>query len=354
MKLNKIIIENYRGYYGKNEIEFNNGEKGKHIDLIIARNDTGKTTFLNAIYWCLYGKEQFYNSKNSNQRVMSNKKIIETPIGEKLNFSVTLVFSDDKGPKVEITRQRIFKRARDEDNDLKIIQDGEDRFFGMEINKKGTGFEKINYLENFISSQIPEGISPFFLLDGEQLKAIFTSDINYKIKDAIEKVANIKSINGLIENLSRLDRNYSSMKSGIDPNYGAIQARIDKADATITKTKADLEEWMKEKESLKKQISELDDYLQNHNETVVRELGAREQNLRGTIGRADEDRKESEEKLNNMVIKAYILKIGKKSLLETSDKFNEIIEGGNFPPAVDPSHVLQLIKRRECICGTKI
>ncbi len=74
MKLSKVIIENYRGFYGKNIIEFDVEKKDKNINLIIARNDTGKTTFLNAIYWCLYGEEQFYITKKSNKRIMSNKK----------------------------------------------------------------------------------------------------------------------------------------------------------------------------------------------------------------------------------------------------------------------------------------
>jgi len=354
MKLSKIIIENYRGFYGKKIIEFNTNKKNKHIDLIIARNDTGKTTFLNAIYWCLYGEEQFSSSKNSNKRIMSNKKIIETPIEEKLNFSVSLVFNDEKGPKFEITRQRVFKRARDEDNDLKIIPDGEDIFFGMKLNSKGTGFDTIEHIENFVVSNIPKGISSFFLLDGEQLKAIFTSDINYKIKGAIERVANIESINGMIENLQQLDRKYSNMKSGIDPNFGVIQREIDRCQEKIEQAEKGLELNLKEKEKLRKELSELVSFLQNHNEAVVREYGLREKQLREETVRADDERKELEQELNRSVIQAYILHNAKGALRKTSNKFNEVIEGGNFPPAVDPSHVLQLIKRHQCICGTKI
>jgi DNA sulfur modification protein DndD len=38
----------------------------------------------------------------------------------------------------------------------------------------------------------------------------------------------------------------------------------------------------------------------------------------------------------------------------TLDKFNEIISGGSFPPAVDPAHVLSLLKIGQCICGREI
>lgn len=354
MKLSKVVIENYRGFFGKNIIEFEAHEKAKNISLVIARNDTGKTTFLNAIYWCLYGEEQFYSTKNSNKRIMSNKKIIETPIEGKLKLSVSLLFNDDKGPKYEITRERIFRRAQDDDNDLKIIPQGEDVFYGLERNTGGGGFENMEHINDFISSQIPKGISSFFLLDGEQLKAIFTSDINYKIKDAIERVANIDSINGMIANLQDLDRKYSGMKSGIDSNFGAIQKSIDVCDARIEDKEKNLKEIMKENEKLKKTMLELSDFLQNHNEAVIRQYGSQEKRIREENENIGEYKKNDEAELNRLVVQSYILKNSENSLKATVKKFTDIIEGGTFPPAVEPAHILQILKRKECICGTRI
>jgi len=248
MKLSKITINDYRGFYGKKILEFDTDKKNKNISLIIARNDTGKTTLLNAIYWCLYGEEQFYSMKNSNKRIMSNKRIAETTLDRKMKVSVSLVFNDDKGPRYEITRERIFKRSPDDEDDLKIIQEGEDKFWGMKMNAKGTGFEDIEHIESeFVASEIPRGISSFFLLDGEQLKAIFSSDIKYQIKDAIERVANIGALNGMIENLKELDAKYSRAKSGIDPNFGAIQKAMDGFDEKLKENETNREASIQEK-----------------------------------------------------------------------------------------------------------
>jgi DNA sulfur modification protein DndD len=353
MKLTKITIENYRGFYGKNVIEFDVNKKSKNINLVIARNDTGKTTFLNAIYWCLYGEEQFYSTKNSNKRIMSNKKIIETPIDGKMKLSVSLVFSDEKGPKYEITRETIFKRAQDDENDLKIILQDE-KIFGLEVNPNGTGFENIDNIEYLVNSIIPKGISSFFLLDGEQLKAIFTSDINYKIKDSIERVANIGSIVGMIENLHKLNKKYSGMKSGIDPNFGAIQKDIDDCDLQIDEKNKRMKEILKLNENLRKQLNELSDFLQNHNEAIIRESSLREKKILEENEQINEERKAKEDELNKLVVQAFFLKNSKHPLNITLKKFEEIAEGGNFPPAIDPAHVLPLLKRKECICGTKI
>ncbi len=355
MKLTKITINDYRGYYGKNVIEFEDNKKNKNINLIIARNDTGKTTFLNAIYWCLYGEEQFYSSKNSKRQVLSNKKIEETPLDRKMKLSVSLVFSDEKGPKYEITRERIFKRAPSDEDNLRIISHGEDVFSGMQMNSRGTGFENIEHIEtDFITSKIPKGISSFFLLDGEQLKTIFSSDINYQIKDSIERVANIGAINGMISNLKELDSKYSRMKSGMDPNFGATQKTVDEYDKRITTNEKLHEKALLEKQKIKKQIQELTDFLENHNEAVIREFGSMEKKLREENQRIAEDRVVEEGELNSLVVKSYILKNSKEALNTTLSKFEEIAKSDDFPPAVDPAHVLQLLKRKECICGVKI
>jgi DNA sulfur modification protein DndD len=53
--IDKIAFQNYR-QYGTGSIQFNTSEKGM-LSVLIAKNGTGKITLLNAITWCLYGKE---------------------------------------------------------------------------------------------------------------------------------------------------------------------------------------------------------------------------------------------------------------------------------------------------------
>ena len=54
MRLESVKIHNYRLYHDF-EIEFPRREKD--VQIIVGDNGVGKTTFLNAINWCLYGDE---------------------------------------------------------------------------------------------------------------------------------------------------------------------------------------------------------------------------------------------------------------------------------------------------------
>lgn len=56
MKIGKITLTNYRLYKGVNTISFNNVD-GRNVVLISGQNGFGKTTFLQSLTWCLYGKQ---------------------------------------------------------------------------------------------------------------------------------------------------------------------------------------------------------------------------------------------------------------------------------------------------------
>lgn len=53
MIINKIIIRNFRSYYGDNTFEFKDG-----LTLIIGDNGDGKTTFFEALEWLFNTSQQ--------------------------------------------------------------------------------------------------------------------------------------------------------------------------------------------------------------------------------------------------------------------------------------------------------
>jgi DNA sulfur modification protein DndD len=354
MKLSKIKIENYRGFYGENEILFDINKKNRDINIVIARNDTGKTTLLNSIYWCLYGKEQFISTKNTGKKIVSNKKVSETSIEGKVKVSVSIILEDEKGPKYKITRERLFKRILDDQDEVKAIQQGEDFFEGMERTPDGKGFIKIKHITSFVNSTIPEGISNFFFLDGEQLKVIFSSDINNKIEESIERVANINVIKNAIKNLKELSRTKYKIKDSEDSNYNQINDEKDKCLKKIEEREGQLTNKRKEMEEITIEKNEIAQFLKENSDSVIKEKQFRKDDLERTNERINNDRKEKESLLDKKIVETYILNATRTYLENTSEKFEKIIKGDNFPPAVDPDHIKQLLRRGICICDRPI
>jgi DNA sulfur modification protein DndD len=91
MKIKEITIENFRSYYGKNVIKFNDG-----LMLFIGDNGDGKTTFFEALEWLFDTSKQ-----NMDSRLISEKKISELPQNESDTLRVALVFEHDGEKMVE-------------------------------------------------------------------------------------------------------------------------------------------------------------------------------------------------------------------------------------------------------------
>ena len=56
MKIEKLIINNFRQFFGEIEIEFSTDEL-KNVTVVHGANGSGKTSLLNAFKWCFYGHE---------------------------------------------------------------------------------------------------------------------------------------------------------------------------------------------------------------------------------------------------------------------------------------------------------
>lgn len=58
MLLESIKLQNFRQFRNES-IDFAKGEDGKNVTIIIGENGTGKTTFAQAFFWCMYGETEF-------------------------------------------------------------------------------------------------------------------------------------------------------------------------------------------------------------------------------------------------------------------------------------------------------
>src|SRR5690625_6033224 len=99
MLFKKIIFNNYKTFYGHQEIDLyipqDAREKYKNIILIGGLNGAGKTTVLKAILYVLFGKRGM--SEEEHERLFSNV-INNTFFNEGGNqSSITLIIETDQG-----------------------------------------------------------------------------------------------------------------------------------------------------------------------------------------------------------------------------------------------------------------
>ena len=84
MLLQSIKLENFRQFRNES-IDFADGSDGKNVTIIIGENGTGKTTFAQAFFWCLYGETEFSDKSMLNKLIAT-----EMRPGQEKKVQVTL------------------------------------------------------------------------------------------------------------------------------------------------------------------------------------------------------------------------------------------------------------------------
>src|SRR5579859_6271138 len=87
MKFERITLENFRQYFGRQRLEFAR-DKQRKVTVIHGINGTGKTSLFLALNWCLYGSEYV----NNGGELISKEAISRVNTSDFIDMSVELSF----------------------------------------------------------------------------------------------------------------------------------------------------------------------------------------------------------------------------------------------------------------------
>lgn len=200
MLFKKLIFDNYKTYYGHQEINLYipksaRLEEGKNLILIGGLNGSGKTTILKAILYVLFGKRGI--SQEEHSRLFANV-INDTFFAENgRDCYVSLVLETDVGEEWELKVQWSFDRNK------KLINENRE----IVVRKPGVTHGKVAKIDNlevfnrFIDKRIPFHVAPFFIFDGEEIKGIILRQNSAEMKESIQKITGLEAHKQLLEDL---------------------------------------------------------------------------------------------------------------------------------------------------------
>ena len=209
MRIKSISIRNYRQY---KSFDFNflktQGIKND-LNIIIAQNGTGKSNFLNAITWCLYGEETHLQDGDSNKGlpIVNYETIQKTAEKEKIVLKVELIV-EVEGENEIITREKVFVKnsnvsglIKDIKTEIKVTKKIYDQSFGT----KSLGNILDKDAENYIQKLFPKGISQYFFFDNEQMNNYFKANSGKAIKDSINEITKVSVVQSVVERLKNVE-----------------------------------------------------------------------------------------------------------------------------------------------------
>lgn len=255
MLLKKIIFNNYKTFYGHQEIDFyipkEAREEGKNIILVGGLNGTGKTTILKAILYVLFGKRGISDSEH--ERLFSNV-INNTFFNEGGNeSSVSLIIETDSGEEWNLIVRWYFdrhsKRLVHEERELYIRKPGIRA-------KKHALIENIEVYNKFIDRIIPYHAAPFFIFDGEEIKEIILRQNSKEMKDAIHKITGMETHTQLINDLIGLNQSLErKLINSVD------NRKLEKYKDELAKLEKEIKEHENRRIEITKVLNKLNDEL---------------------------------------------------------------------------------------------
>ncbi len=355
MKIKSIHIQNFKQFRDF-RIEFNLDDESRNITVIRARNSTGKTTFMQAIKWCLFGESaielerqsDLLNSDELNEcrstdkrdsyyrvilEIVENNSTVKVNRTQRLNITKSMVRKDGCPVALEY---------KDDNGETKLIRNNNP--------------EKDQIIQKKINSLLSIQMVNYFLFDGERIEKLSSNGTVAKreVSDAITAVSTLPILNNSIETLNSLakDVRREKAKSTSNEEY-----------TNIEKTISTLEENISENENQLENINIKEEEIQRTLSSVEKELDGMEdiskfQEKRSRLIRENKILKEENDgrfkSIQSLYLKystlryIHLLKRKYEKINLSSDNDTKAI------PFMEARAIDSIIEEGICICGTKL
>jgi DNA sulfur modification protein DndD len=343
MKLERIDLENFRQYFGRQKLTFAQ-TKERNVTVIHGINGAGKTSLFLAINWCLYGRnvENIKVIDNVGE-LISKEAVNRANPGDEVQTSVTIAFQYN-GDRYIVKRTFMGSKLLTGSLALNDL----DQFTMMRQRPDGKAVPVNNPLGT-MNAILPVNAREYFFFDGEKIDNFAKPEASAQVKDAIYQVLRLEMLERSQRHLDNTATNYrkelkqvsgGELRQLIEEDENLRQQR-DKA----MERRTEMEEQI---ESAKRKIKDIDDKLrdsqnaktlQKQRDRLEIDLEQRRRELATTI-----------ENIRNGATASYHV-LAQPAIQKALKILNEKREKGEIPSNIRQQFIQDLLEQMMCICG---
>ncbi|MHC2432724.1 AAA family ATPase [Bradyrhizobium sp. USDA 4451] len=342
MILQRLQVENFRQFHGKQTIEFATN-KTRNVTLIHGFNGAGKTALLNAFIWCLYGEttEDF----EASDLLASEAAIASVPEGGVVPVRVRMTFKLNDGSVYVVDRSQDFVRRGLEPAPQQAQ---------LSLSIQRSGSSELDTVDNAkqqrINTLLAQQLYKFFFFNGERIEWFASAAAYDTVEEGVKSLLDIKIYERSIAHLQDLSRNLA----GELKEHGGEE--LQEAIAELERLMAAEQELTEREKQLHNNIAS----LETEKETFEREQ-ASIQALAVLAAERDGYRKEFDNyrgqleertiELAKAVSSDGYLAFAEMPLKATSACVDAARQRGELPAKIKPQFVNDLLDSRICVCG---
>lgn len=256
MIIRGVRLQHFGIFFGEQEIQLDRG-----LSVIHGENGRGKTTFLNALRWALFGEYEDRQARRVPLDVMLNREAAR--LGDH-RFGVDLEI-EDAGASVLVRRSAVIGRGtvRTTSSEVKVEVDGQ----------LLTGGDAERELARILDRRLAR----FALFDGEQLQDYEAllydggGDVRL-IKQSIEQILGVRSLERTLDDLAavrgQFDQEFARLARR-EKRAGRLGAEIDKLAREVAAQEQEASSLAAEEADLRARIARQDEYLQRYEQAMA-------------------------------------------------------------------------------------
>ena len=350
MLLQSIELQNFRQFINE-KIDFSTDPE-RNVTLIIGENGTGKTTFAQAFFWCLYGETDFTD------KIMLNRVLAEQMTPDQKNTVKVVLRLTHGSATYEIVRTQEYKKSYSN----KVTGANTVLNIAVKSADGNTRYLKQLECEAEIKKILPKELSNYFFFDGERIekmsKEIATGRKSSGFSNAVVGLTGLKATLAALGHLAPTRTN-SVMGKFNEAYTGDSSGRIQQLSKRIDELQSELEQ-------IAKRLVEIDDEIDAASSAKAKFEQDIKQYADGEKLQNERDRLTAElQKLKR--VKAQFIKESCKKFndgmtaffsLSLAHRALEVLSHSDFSgkdiPEMHSKTIEFLLKRGTCICGTHL
>lgn len=339
MILERIALENFRQFKGRQEIIFSDLRE-RNVTLVHAENGFGKTTLLNALLWALYGSDGFTDDFEKPDSLIHEGLAHQAKDRTKVSAGVELTFKHDGERYIllrELTLAEQFndpKRAR---VTLQVMRDGQTIPLDNPARR--------------ILAMVPHGISKFLFFNGERIDHLAMEKNSAEVTEAIHQMLGLKLLRTTIEDLQHnnvrgkflreLKDNTSDEKRDLLAALEASEEKVKDIAEAQTQVRSNIK-------STEAEISGIDNKLDANRE--AHELQAKRVRLLDEIREFSVKRDDVVKRLSKLVAEDGYTLFTEDLVKRGTDIMRDLRDRNMIPAPVIDSYLQELLDAGICIC----
>ncbi|MFK0198972.1 AAA family ATPase [Streptomyces lavendulae] len=342
MRLQSITLTNFRQFHGVQEFDLSSNSI-KPVSLLFGANGAGKTTFLNAFTWALYGTMS--EDVEHQDRMVSDGVWRALASGASVEVAVDVRF-DHEGQNFHVRRRAsLYKESDQQSAPSPEVQ--------LWATKADGSSEMVGAPQETIYTILPKGVSRFFFFNGERIEKLVKKGAYAEVQQDIKVLLDLEQVERALVHLPKVDRRLTQdLKKYGGDKASEIQSAIDELSERETTAKEDLKVLQGDLATLAEERESVLELLRQHRDAapIQTELDAVTEELK----EARAAQKSAMDERANLVatrgFMAFTEALGEK----TRAMALSLYQKGALPAPLKREFVDQLLADGTCICGTQL